>query len=104
MTILAFEFSSERRSVALARGGIVLSEAVEHTASRGTNAFGLVENVLAAAKVSRAEIEVVAVGLGPGSYTGVRVGVTIAMALGFAWGAKVSALSAADFTLIGTRI
>ena len=33
MTILALEFSSEQRSVALARDGIVLSEAVEPAAS-----------------------------------------------------------------------
>ena len=39
MTILALEFSSERRSVALARDGIVLSEAVEQTGGRSTNAF-----------------------------------------------------------------
>ena len=29
---------------------------------------------------------------GPGSYTGVRIGVTIAMALGFAWGVPVKAV------------
>ncbi len=39
---------------------------------------------------------------GPGSYTGVRVGVTISQALGFAWGVKVSALGAADYTRIAT--
>ena len=49
-------------------------------------------------------IRKIVVNKGPGSYTGVRVGITHALALGFAWGAKVSALSAADFTLIGTRI
>ena len=47
-------------------------------------------------------IKKIIVNKGPGSYTGVRVGVTIAMALGFAWGAKVSAVKAADWSLIGT--
>src|SRR6185312_9789873 len=78
MTILALEFSSDRRSVALARGGTVLSEAVEQTAGRATNAFGLIEKVLLDGKVAREEIEVIAVGLGPGSYTGIRAAIAVA--------------------------
>ena len=81
MTVLALEFSSARRSVALARGGVVLAEAVEQTDGRGTNAFALIERGLAAANISRAEIEAIAVGLGPGSYTGIRA----ALALGQGW-------------------
>ena len=50
MTTLALEFSSARRSVALARGGEVLAEAMEQSGARGTNAFGLIEKALAAAK------------------------------------------------------
>ncbi len=77
MTILALEFSSPQRSVALARGGTVLSEAVE-TGGRNTAAFGMIEKVLAEAKTERQEIEVIAVGLGPGSYTGIRAAISIA--------------------------
>jgi tRNA threonylcarbamoyladenosine biosynthesis protein TsaB len=77
MTILALEFSSPQRSVALARGGIVLSEAVE-SGGRNTAAFGMIEKVLAEAKTGREEIDVIAVGLGPGSYTGVRAAISIA--------------------------
>jgi tRNA threonylcarbamoyladenosine biosynthesis protein TsaB len=77
MMILAFEFSSPQRSVALARGGDVLSEAVE-SGGRNTAAFGMIEKVLAEAKTGREEIDVIAVGLGPGSYTGVRAAISIA--------------------------
>jgi tRNA threonylcarbamoyladenosine biosynthesis protein TsaB len=91
MTILALEFSSAQRSVALARDGRVLADASE-TGGRGTHAFGLIEKVLAAAKIGRAEIECLAVGLGPGSYTGIRV------ALAIAQGWQV----AADVKLLGT--
>jgi len=78
MTILALEFSSDRRSVALARDGIVLSEAVEQTGGRVTKAFDLIEKVLAEGKVSREAVEVIAVGLGPGSYTGIRAAIAVA--------------------------
>ena len=77
MTILALEFSSPQRSVALARDGHVLPEAAE-TGGRGTNAFGLIEQVLAAAKIGRREIECLTVGLGPGSYAGIRVALALA--------------------------
>ena len=50
MTILALEFSSAQRSVALARDGVVLAEAVEKPAGATTNAFGLIEKVLARQK------------------------------------------------------
>src|ERR1700690_909950 len=79
MTILALEFSSAQRSVAVVRPGQphISVEAVE-TGAGGTNAFRLVEKVLAQAKIEREQIEGLAVGLGPGSYTGVRVAISIA--------------------------
>jgi len=89
MMTLALEFSSDRRSVALARGGTVLSEAVEQTAGRATNALGLIEKVLADGKVSREEIEVIAVGLGPGSYTGIRAAIAVAQGWQLARGVKL---------------
>lgn len=95
MTILALEFSSDRRSVALGRDGAVLAEAVEQTAGRGTNAFALIEKVLADAKVSREQIEAIAVGLGPGSYTGIRAAIAIAQGWHLACGVKLLGVSSA---------
>src|SRR5476649_1476173 len=77
MTILALEFSSPQRSVAIARDGIVLSEASE-TGGRNTAAFGMIEKVLAEAKISREYVDVLCIGLGPGSYTGIRSAISIA--------------------------
>ncbi|MGH7953932.1 MAG: hypothetical protein ACREFE_18695, partial [Limisphaerales bacterium] len=65
MTILALEFSSPQRSVAVARDNSVANEIVE-TGGRDTNAFGMIERVLAEAKIEREEIGVIAIGLGPG--------------------------------------
>ena len=96
MIVLALEFSSERRSVALARNGIVLSEAVEQTGGRGTNALGLIEQVLADAKVSRAEVEGLVIGLGPGSYTGVRAAIAVAQGWQLARGVKLLGVGSAE--------
>ena len=86
---MALEFSSEQRSAAVARDGIVLSEAVERDGGRVTNAFGLIEKALAAAKISREEIEAIAVGLGPGSYTGIRAAIAVAQGWQLARGIKL---------------
>jgi tRNA threonylcarbamoyladenosine biosynthesis protein TsaB len=96
MTILALEFSSARRSVALARGGVVLAEAAEQTDARGTHAFRLIENVLADAKIPRAEVAVLAVGLGPGSYTGIRAAIALAQGWQLAAGVNLLGVSSVE--------
>jgi len=94
MTILALEFSSARRSVALATAaGVVLAEAVEAGGGRGTGAFALIEQALAAAKIGREAIDVIAVGLGPGSYTGIRAAIAVAQGWQLARGVKLLGVS-----------
>jgi tRNA threonylcarbamoyladenosine biosynthesis protein TsaB len=99
MTILALEFSSSQRSVAVARGGHVLAEAAE-TGERGTNAFGMIEKVLAAAKIGREGIGCLAVGLGPGSYTGIRVALSIAQGWQLACGVKLLGIGSAECLVV----
>jgi tRNA threonylcarbamoyladenosine biosynthesis protein TsaB len=95
MTILALEFSSSQRSVAVARENFVLSETVE-IGGRNTAAFGMIEKVLAEAKIEREEIELIAIGLGPGSYTGIRAAISIAQGWQLARGTKLIGVSSAE--------
>src|SRR5882672_791819 len=95
MTILALEFSSSQRSVGIARGGRVLAETFE-VGERGTNAFGMIEKVLASANIGRAEVECLAVGLGPGSYTGIRVALSIAQGWQLATGVKLLGIGSVE--------
>jgi tRNA threonylcarbamoyladenosine biosynthesis protein TsaB len=84
MTILALEFSTERRSVAVVDAAEAARPQVRASAQSSDRAVGglrLVEQALAEAGVSLADIGAVAVGLGPGSYTGIRV--ALAMAQGW---------------------
>lgn len=53
------------------------SEIIE-AGGRSTRAFGMIERALAEARLERGEIKCIAVGLGPGSYTGIRAAVALA--------------------------
>jgi tRNA threonylcarbamoyladenosine biosynthesis protein TsaB len=95
MTILALEFSSPQRSVAIASGNSVPVEAVE-AGGRNTAAFGMIEKVLAEAKSEREEIGVIAVGQGPGSYTGIRAAIALAQGWQLACGVKLLGISSVE--------
>jgi tRNA threonylcarbamoyladenosine biosynthesis protein TsaB len=101
MTILALEFSSPQRSVAIARDGILLAEASEF-GGRNTTAFGMIEKILAEAKIEREEIEVIAVGLGPGSYTGIRA--AIALAQGWQLAREIKLLGVSSVAAIAAQV
>jgi tRNA threonylcarbamoyladenosine biosynthesis protein TsaB len=58
--------------------------------------FGLIEQVLAQSGISREAIEIVAVGLGPGSYTGIRAAIAVAQGWQLARGVKLLGVSSAE--------
>src|SRR5687768_14502839 len=95
MKILALEFSSEQRSVAVVENDTVLGEARE-TAGKHTQAFGLIEQALAQAGLEREHIDCVAVGLGPGSYMGTRIAIAIAQGWQLARGVKTTGINSAE--------
>ena len=96
MKILAFEFSSAQRSVALATADGKIVSAASNIPERTTRAFALIEEALAKSGLHRTEIDCIAVGLGPGSYTGVRVAISIAQGWQLARGVKLLGLSSSD--------
>jgi tRNA threonylcarbamoyl adenosine modification protein YeaZ len=94
MKTLALEFSSSRRSVAVLDGDAVLAEQCE-TAGELVPPLTLVESALTAAKVLRGEIKCVVVGLGPGSYTGIRGAIALAQGWQLANGVKLLGVDSA---------
>ncbi len=82
--------------MALARAGIVLAEAAETGGYRVTNALSLTEKVLADAGIRREEVEIIAIGLGPGSYTGIRAALAIAQGWQLARAVKLLGISSAE--------
>ena len=94
MMILALEFSSAQRSVAVAHKDGA-TEAIE-TGGHGTNAFSLIEKALMEAHLERSQVDVIAVGLGPGSYTGIRVALSMAQGWQLARSVKLLGISSAE--------
>ena len=76
-------------------GRSALGEAVE-TGGRSTNALGLVEDALRQAQLDRAQIECLAVGLGPGSYNGIRLAIALAQGWQLARPVKLLGISSAE--------
>jgi tRNA threonylcarbamoyl adenosine modification protein YeaZ len=96
MKILAFEFSSTQRSVAVAMADGKIVSAASAIPERTTRAFALIEEAFAKSGIDRTEIDCIAVGLGPGSYTGVRIGISIAQGWQLARGVKLLGLSSIE--------
>lgn len=84
MMILALESSATACSVALTRDGNVLAQAFQHSGlTHSRTLLPMVDNVLNSCGESMEHVDVVAVAAGPGSFTGLRIGV--ATAKGLAW-------------------
>ena len=99
MKILALEFSSAKRSVAVAEVAVESDSAnceVMEEGGRETKAFAMIERALSQAKIEREQIECVAVGLGPGSYNGIRVAIAIAQGWQLATEVKVVGISSVE--------
>ena len=95
MKILAVEFSSAQRGVAVVVDGHPRGTAVE-TAARETRAFDLITRALAEAGVEREQIECLTIGLGPGSYTGIRSAVALAQGWQLALPVKLLGISSVE--------
>ena len=88
MKILAFETSAKAASVALMDNGKLLGESYQNTGlTHSQTLMVMAEDLLKTCNLSVKDVDAVAVAAGPGSFTGVRIGV--AAAKGFAWGAEL---------------
>jgi tRNA threonylcarbamoyladenosine biosynthesis protein TsaB len=86
MTILAIDTSTLRGSVAVvADGAVVFAEDFAADRSHSATLF----TILARAKESAPRFERIAIGLGPGSYAGIRIAIAAAIGLELATGATL---------------
>ena len=87
MLILAFETTAKACSAALHDGKALLAESVQNSGlTHSQTLMVIAEDLLKVCGKSAADVTHLAVAAGPGSFTGVRIGVSAAK--GFAWGAE----------------
>ena len=89
--ILNIESSTTVCSVSLGQDGVVLfSREVDEGYSHAENLAVFVDEVLKAKGITTRELDAVSVSRGPGSYTGLRIGVSLAK--GLCYGGEVPLL------------
>ena len=97
MLVLGFDTATPAVSVALHDGDRVIAEAFAVDARRHSELLmPMITKVMAEAGAARTELTAVAVGVGPGPYTGLRVGVVTARVLGSVLGVPVPGLCSLD--------
>ena len=104
--ILHIETATKVCSVALSKNGqlIQLAEINEDGYSHGEQLTCLIEKCLLQAKVSLQEIQAVSISSGPGSYTGLRIGVSTAKGLCYALKIPLIAIdSLVSLAVVGSK-
>ena len=106
--ILGIETSTKNCSVALFKDGIVLAEK-EHISDGYTHAEQLtlfIQDVFDSANITLNKVEAIALSMGPGSYTGLRIGTSTAKGLCYALDIpfiSISTLKAMAFTMAKSK-
>ena len=93
MKLLAIDTATEQCSVALAVDGVMFTRVVPTARNHADMILPLVNEVLSEAGLALKELDGLAFGRGPGSFTGVRIAVSVAQGLALATGLPVVGIS-----------
>ena len=84
MKLLAIETSSDVGTVALLVGGAVEEQRIETPREQTERILPIVDDLLSAAGLTLEDLDGIAFGQGPGSFTGLRIAAAVAQGLGLA--------------------
>ncbi|TYP68682.1 tRNA (adenosine(37)-N6)-threonylcarbamoyltransferase complex dimerization subunit type 1 TsaB [Paenibacillus methanolicus] len=101
-TVLALDTSTAALACALVKGGRVLGS-IRSMAERNHSVFTVshVKTLLAEHGVGADELDGIAVGQGPGSYTGMRIAVTLGKTLAWTWNKPLVGISSLEALAFG---
>jgi tRNA threonylcarbamoyladenosine biosynthesis protein TsaB len=84
MIVLGIDTSTRFASVAIVQDGVVLAESTGDGRGHGSDLLVLIDAVCVGAAIGAHDLDAVAVGAGPGSFTGLRIGMATAKGIAFA--------------------
>jgi len=112
MLTLAFDTSSPVGSVALLRDGKLVAETTTNststsprtrTVTHSTNLVPAIEQLISSSKLEISNCDLFAVGLGPGSFTGIRVAIATAKGFALATGKPIAGVSSMDALALANK-
>lgn len=102
MKILALDTTTQSCSAALLCDGQIFSCHEDIGSQKNTDLIlPMIEKLLADAQIQKSQIQLIACARGPGSFTGVRVGVAISQALAAALGIPIATVSTLKLQALG---
>ena len=96
MKILALDSSAKTATAALTDGVEILAESSVRTATHSAVLLPMIEAMLKSADTAVEDLDLMAVTVGPGSFTGVRIGVSTVKGLAFAHGTPCIGVSSLE--------
>ena len=87
--LLAFDTSTEALSIAVRHGDTLLEHSGIGGAQSSSTLIPLIQQLLAEAGLTLGELDAIAFGRGPGSFTGLRTACSVAQGLGFGAGVRL---------------
>ena len=103
MKILALETSAKAVSCAVAAEGLLIASAWQQTGlTHSRTLMPMVESMLQNSDLALSDMDAIAVAVGPGSFTGLRIG--IAAAKGLAWGAEKPCIAVSTLEAMATPL
>lgn len=96
MRVLAIDTSTEALSVALRTEDGTLERGLSTARGHAAQVLSLIDAVLGEAGARLSQLDGIAAGIGPGSFTGVRISVAVAQGLGFGAGLPVAPITSLE--------
>ena len=101
MNILAIETATDACSCALETGGAIVARHAVEPRRHSELLLPMVHSVLEEAGIGLGELDAIAFGRGPGSFTGLRIACAVAQGLGFGAGCPLVAVSTLQVVAAG---
>ncbi len=101
---LGIDTSTDVRVGLADEAGVLVSRAVTDSRAHAEQLMPLVDATLTEAGRALADVVLIVVGVGPGPFTGLRVGVVTAQTLGFALGVSVRGVCSLDVVAAGHAV